>query len=433
MAWPFGRREKRSAAGSPLLGIPGPMDMPFVGLGTRVSEQTALTSVVLFSAARLLADTVSTMPVAAFTEPEDRSELPTRVAKQPSLVSDGFAFFDRQAGLFQTVISMVLNGNAYWQIIERVGDATAPVQPGLPIGTPTKVAVLHPDRVKVKNENGVITYTVNSKPVDASDIVSVPYFLLPGDHRGLSPIDCQAAGISWSLALQEYGTNFFTNGATLSGVIESPEALDVPKARQLKQSFESRHSGVRNAHAVGVLSGGAKFQQISVSPEAAQFLLSRKWSATELAMMCGVPPHLLGMEGPNTFAGTGLSEMSRSFLQFTVNAYIRRIESALSRLLPDGMVVRFDTDELTRLDRKALAETHAIGLEHGYLCADDVRREIGLPPLPDGLGQIFRVFKPPTTAPVTTDDEGQMAPLAGPDPSKPAPIPTDAPPEEIAA
>lgn len=435
MPWPFSRREKRSAAGNPLLGIPGPMDVPFAGVGTRINETTALTNVVIWSGTRLIADTISTMPLTAVTDPDDET-LPVRVSNQPPLVTDGFAFFDRQAGIFQTVVSMVLAGNAYWQVLERAGLNGAPTYKGLPTGTPTKVAVLHPDRVKVTLKDGVLEYAVNGKVVDPDTIVHIPYFLLPGDHRGLSPIDCQAGGISWALALNEHGVRYFSDGVSMSGIIETPEALDVPKARQLKQSFESRHAGVRNSHAVGVLSGGAKWVPLAgMSNEASQFLESRQWSATELLMMLGVPPHLVGVPGPETFAGTGLSEMTRSFTQFTLNGILRRIENAIGALLPDGMKVRFSVEELTRLDRKSLAEVHQIGIENGWLCADDIRRELGMPPLPDDLGQVFRIFKPPTTAPVTTDDNGEAAPLATADPSKPAPIPTDdgTPPEENAA
>src|SRR5439155_16590060 len=117
---------------------------------------------------------------------------------------------------------------------------------------------------------------------------------MPGSPTGMSPISYARQSIGLGLAAEKFGASFFGQGAHLSGVITVPGDLDKARARQMKESFEASHSGLPNAHAIGVLSGGAAWQAISISPEDAQFLGTRAGQNLDIAMLYGVPPHMLG-------------------------------------------------------------------------------------------------------------------------------------------
>src|SRR6185436_17350540 len=90
---------------------------------------------------------------------------------------------------------------------------------------------------------------------------------------------------------EEYGARFFASGSTMPGLVTVPGKLSDDEAKRLQGMFTKRHAGTKNAHAIGVLSGGAQWTQISVTPEQAQFLETRRFTRTDIALFFRVPPY----------------------------------------------------------------------------------------------------------------------------------------------
>jgi HK97 family phage portal protein len=414
------------------LPVPSPIDfnsVPVNGVtGVRVTETSSLSNITLMSAVRVIGETVSNLEWGVFKRTGKFDE----AVETPAFLDDPFVYWDRQIGLVQIATSLSLQGNAFLKVVARAGLGGEPLVKGLAPGTPVKFMILHPNIVSVEQDDatGALIYKVAGKVTPTEDIIHIPLIMLPGSIRGISPLDAAAAGISWSLALQEFGSSFFSRGAALSGVITTPAELDVPKARALKASFESKHSGVRNSHAVGVLTGGAKFEPITISPEAAQFLSSRAHSDAEIARLMGVPGSLLGLENSTSNWGTGIGQLLLAWMNTTLAPFLKRIESAFTRALDTpGLRVKFDTTGVYRLDHKQQSEIWASALQQGYMNIDEVRAERGMPPLPDGLGQEYvrqLSLAPITGAPPAPDATDTSSPSA---PPAPAPA-SDTKPEE---
>lgn len=380
--WPFARREHEQRAAvsidQPLAALPTPTEMSWglPGLDPRVDLSKALTHPTVWACVRLLADTGAQLTLEAF-EQADPTKPAIKLSKQPLLVTEPCPEFDRQSFVFATIASLAVSGDLTWSIVDT--DAA---------GRATQLAVISPDRVAItRNDSGRLTYKVNGKERPDSgtgSIIHRPYFMLPGADRGLSPLEAFARALTWGLSLQDFANSILRNGATPQGVIEMPAEVSFEDAKRVKALWDGKHAGVRKAGSTAILFGGAKYNAIQLSPEAVQLLNSRKWSAAEVAQMFGVPPHLIGLEGPQTFAGAGLDSLGRSFLAYTLQGYLTRIESALSSQLPAGQFVKFNTAELTRLDRKTLSEVHASALESGLMTVNECRAEIGLPPVDGG-------------------------------------------------
>ena len=81
--------------------------------------------------------------------------------------------------------------------------------------------------------------------------------------------------IGLAIATEEYGAKFFANGATPGGILEYPGTVKNPEA--VRESWTKGFSG-NNSHKVAVLEEGMKYTPISISPNEAQFLETRKIS-----------------------------------------------------------------------------------------------------------------------------------------------------------
>ena len=192
--------------------------------------------------------------------------------------------------------------------------------------------------------------------------------------------------IGLGLAAEEFGARFYGQGATMSGIIESPVDLDSAKARELKERFMSKHGGLRNAGAVGILTGGAKFTPISVKPDEMQFIQTRSFNSAQVAAIFGVPPHLMGDTGGDrgTAWGVGSEEQGIAFFTYTLKPWLTRLEESFSNMLPRGLVARFNFDDLMRTDSKTRAAVYASARTAGWITVNEIRGREILEPVEGG-------------------------------------------------
>ena len=209
---------------------------------------------------------------------------------------------------------------------------------------------------------------------------------LPGELKGLSPIAAAKQTIGIGLAAERFGANFFGSGATLSGVIESPGQMTAEQVERLQAAFSRRHGGVSKSHALGVLTGGAKWTPLSVKPDEAQFLESRKYTATEVANLYGVPPELVASGGTDGAKGyvTALSMRMRLWYITGLMPRIIRIERALTDLLPRPAYVRFNTNALLRMEPSERTAFYAAAQQGEWMTRNEIRALEEMDPVPGG-------------------------------------------------
>jgi hypothetical protein len=89
--------------------------------------------------------------------------------------------------------------------------------------------------------------------------------------------------------------------------------------------------------------------------------------------------------------------------------------------------VKFDLDEIKRGAPKERMELWSLGLQNGIYSIDEVRAAEDLPPLPDGLGEKYRV--PLNLGDVDEESKPEPAPTP-PAIEPPAPEPDDEAPDD---
>ena len=243
-----------------------------------------------------------------------------------------------------------------------------------------------PDRMQVdRNETGnlVYTYTKYYDEVGAKhafEQITLPAYQvlhIPGlGYDGLigySPIAMARNAIGMSMAAEDFGATFFANGATPGGVLEHPGIVKDPE--RLRESWHAQFSG-KNSHNIAVLEEGMTFKPMSIPPEEAQFLETRKFQIDEIARIFRVPPHMVGDLEKSSFSN--IEQQSLEFVKYTVGPWVARWEQSLSQalLLPSEKTrytIKYNLDGLLRGDYESRMNGYAVGRQNGWLSANDIR------------------------------------------------------------
>jgi HK97 family phage portal protein len=346
--------------------------------GVPVNEQTAMKLLAVHACVRIISSALAGRPLRSM---QARDGVLVPVTPAPTIVSDPFGglastrFPSRRAGLKQMAVSVLLRGNAYAYVLTRDY-----------LGRPARLMVLHPDRVRVElDDDGSRTYYLDRQRVEnPEDIVHITGLCMPGAAEGMSVIAYARQSIGLGLAAEEFGARFFGQGAHLTGVVEMEANLDKGRAREMRDAFEASHSGLPNSHSIGVLTGGAKWKPISVSPEDAQFLGTRAAANLDMSMLFGVPPHMLGQIDRTTSWGTGIEQQAIGFRIWTLDDWLGTFEDAWTTLLPRGQYARLDTTSLERTDTSGRYSAYVQGRTAGLLTQNEIRARENLPPVDGG-------------------------------------------------
>lgn len=166
----------------------------------------------------------------------------------------------------------------------------------------------------------------------------------------------------------------------------------------LRDMFKKKHSGINHSHAIGILTGGAKWTQVTITPEQAQFLETRKFQKSEIALLFGVPPYMVDPTVTSTW-GSGVEEQNSFFTVFALQDYVTRIEQYVSLfLLPGNQYYKFNVDARMRPKTQERYTAYKTAVEAGFMNRDEVRKLEDLEPIPDGLGETF--YRPLNFAPL---------------------------------
>lgn len=360
-----------------------------VGMGTSagvsITPDNALMLAAVWGCVRIISETLAGLPIKAVGEPDDTG-LKKPLKKQPQIVTDPFGgnqftsaiaqTLSLRAGLAQTMVSLLLVGNCYYDVIDRDGRT----------GLPTQLKIFNPNRVTVDVDGygNATAYRVDGIEVDPRTIVHVRGLTMPGEALGASVIAYARRTIGLGIAAEEFGSRFFSQGATLKGIVEVPGDMTPQKAGEVKAAFDATHGGLTNSHLTGVLTGGAKYAPVGVPPEDAQFLGTRQAQTSDIAMMYGVPPHMLGQVDRTTSWGKGIEEQTLGFVKFTLKGWIDRLKDVWNAMLPAGVEIEFDYEDLLAPDTSARYTAYTTARNSAIMTINEIRAREGLKPVKGG-------------------------------------------------
>jgi len=348
--------------------------------GKAVNPRTAVQMTAVYACVRVIAETVASLPLHVYQYTDEGSEkalshpLYRILHDEPN--SEMTSFILRETMLTH----LLLWGNSYCQILRDGRGRILGLYP------------LLPEKMQVdRDNNGTLLYDYTAQGGSVArlrpeDVLHIPGLGFDG-IIGYSPIALEKNAIGLGMAAEEYGSRFFSNGATPSGVLTHPNTVKNPAA--LRESWNAAYGGSANSGKVAILEENMKFERISMPNNEAQFLESRKFQVAEICRIYRVPPHLVGDLEHATFSN--IEHQAISFGVHTIRPWLIRIEQAMNRALfsekdKSHFYVRFNMDGLLRGAYKERMEGYAIGRQNGWLSANDIRELENMNPLSDEDG-----------------------------------------------
>ena len=356
--------------------------------GKPVNERSAMQMTAVYSCVRILAEAIAGLPLHLYRYNENGSKekaidhpLYRLLHDEPNPEMSSFVFRET------LMTHLLLWGNAYAQIIRNGKGEVIALYP------------LMPNKMTVdRDENGQLYYTYQraseeAHTMEGSSVRLKPYDVLhiPGlgfdGLVGYSPIAMAKNAIGMAIACEEFGAKFFANGAAPSGVLEHPGTIKDPK--RVRDAWQSQFGGSSNSGKVAVLEEGMKYTPISISPEQAQFLETRKFQINEIARIFRVPPHMVGDLEKSSFSN--IEQQSLEFVKYTLDPWVIRWEQSMQRALftsdeKSEFFIKFNLEGLLRGDYQSRMNGYAIARQNGWMSTNDIRELENLDLIPDVLG-----------------------------------------------
>ncbi|WP_071705061.1 phage portal protein [Murdochiella vaginalis] len=356
--------------------------------GKAVTERSAMQMTAVYACVRILSEAVAGLPLHLYRYKEDGGKekalthtLYRLLHDEPNPEMSSFVFRET------LMTHLLLWGNAYAQVIRNGKGEVVALYPLMP----NKMSVnrgsdgnLYYEYARQTEEAHTMKgSTVRLKP---SDVLHIPGLGFDG-LVGYSPIAMAKNAIGLAIATEEYGSKFFANGAAPSGVLEHPGTIKDPA--RIRDSWTATFGGSGNANKIAVLEEGMKYTPISISPEQAQFLETRKFQIDEIARIFRVPPHMVGDLEKSSFSN--IEQQSLEFVTYTLDPWVVRWEQSIHRRLlnpeeKQDFFVKFNVEGLLRGDYQSRMSGYATARQNGWMSANDIRELENLDRIPKEEG-----------------------------------------------
>jgi HK97 family phage portal protein len=364
--------------------------------GERIDEWTALGVSTVLGSVSLLADTVSSLQLRQFdVKNGKRVAVPLDpIIKNPDPVSNQFELVQMM------MFSAALHGNAYIHIDRDRG------------GNPIGLTPLHPYQMQVLPTGNMQgrRYLHLGNEIPQDDLIHMRWLTPPQSLVGVSPLIQTRNLTGIALAMDRHLAQWYAEGGTPSSVLETDEKLTNEQAQILRNTWLATH---RKHRLPAVLSNGMKWKPITSSAADMELIQTREQLIRDIARVYRIPANLIGAMGDNQ-TYQNVEQASLNFLTHTIAPWLRRIEIALSQILPPGQDVVFDTSSLLRTDALTRSRVYAMDIQAGTMSPNEARQLQGREPYVGG-----DVFNQALAGSVTAGGE---APSLGVDSDKSMPI-----------
>jgi HK97 family phage portal protein len=329
--------------------------------GTYVDQNTALGIPAIYRGITLISDAIGALPLCAYRN--KRKVVPT-----PQILMRPVPNETRMETISAMAAALIVHGN----YIAVLGEPGAN-------GLPDSIYPVSPDRVEVSKLNGRITYKIDEKSYDQSEIMHIKNFTMPGDLVGKGILAVAKQALGKEIAINEYASRYFDGGVNPTAVIKSANPdLTQEEADALKNAWMAMYSS-RNRSPV-VMNSTTDFEVLSSNAAESQLVEAQTAGLTEAANILGLPPYFLG--SPNSSRTySNVEQENLQLVKWSIQPIAERIEAAFSDLLVRGQIAAFEYESLLKTDTASRYDAYAVALSNGFLTVDEVRDYENLDPM----------------------------------------------------
>lgn len=349
------------------------------------SIDVALQLSTVWACIRLIAETISTLPLITYERTETDGRDTRKVARQHplyALLHDSPNADMTAVEFWEAVLSgLLLWGNAYVLIL-RNGQ-----------GTIIALYPLNPAAVTVRRtKSGALSYLyatpAGQVEYGENNIWHVKGFGTDG-LCGLSPISTGWRSMAGAAAAEVASSHLYTNQMRPAAVVSVKEFLAPDQRAQMKTKVMGAVFGSVQSGQLQLLEGGMEYKQLTMNPVDAQMLETRQYSVEDLCRWFGVPPAMIGHGTAVSNWGTGREQINMGFLQYVLRPYLVRIEQGIKKSLMTPAerlryFAEYSLEGLLRADTQARAQFYSTMVQNGLKNRNECRALENDPPYEGG-------------------------------------------------
>ena len=330
--------------------------------GQAVNNTTALSIASVHACVRVIADGIAGLGLKLYKDDgQSRSQIvvhyATALTNEPNPYQTKYDFVKYMAS------HLALTGNAYAFINRDVRNIGTELHP------------IAPQYVTPVMQDGLLFYKVSlagyPSMVPATEMLHFKGMCGDNPLVGLSPVVLHAETLGIDLAAISQSAGVYKNGV-LKFLLTSDAQIKIDQAGPLKKSLDDVIDGASRS---AVLPNGIKMEKLSLSPEEAQYLETRKFSSEEIARIFGVPASMIGAKD-----GTmgSVEQEYQDFYARTLMSYAINIEQEMARkLLTENdkltYYFKFNFNSLLRASANERADYYNKGIRGGWLSRNEAR------------------------------------------------------------
>ena len=330
--------------------------------GQAVNNTTALSIASVHACVRVIADGIAGLGLKLYKDDGQSREqvvihYATALTNEPNPYQTKYDFVKYMTS------HLALTGNAYAFINRDVRNIGTELHP------------IAPQYVTAVMQNGLLFYKVSMtgypNMIPATEMLHFKGMCGDNPLIGLSPVVLHAETLGIDLAAISQSAGVYKNGV-LKFLLTSDAQIKIDQAGPLKKSLDDVIDGASRS---AVLPNGIKMEKLSLSPEEAQYLETRKFSSEEIARIFGVPASMIGAS-----AGikSSVEQEYQDFYARTLMSYAINIEQEMARkLLTENdkltYYFKFNFNSLLRASANERADYYNKGIRGGWLSRNEAR------------------------------------------------------------
>lgn len=341
--------------------------------GASVNESTALTISTVYACTYKIASTVASLGLEVY-ERNGREIEAANIHPAYDVIKYRPNEYQTAYEFWETIVSMaVLHGCGY-ALIERDNR-----------GYVTNLICLDYYDVERKFVNGMPVFSVkNVGMVQAENMLEIC------NLQRKSPIRLHRENLGLAKSAEEFGAEYFGSGGQMTGILSS----DQPLKKEQMDLIQGSWNAAQQQAGTKLLPFGFKYSRISISPDEAQFIQTRKFQAEEICRIFSVPPTLVQLESQTTY--NNVEQQNLQFARHTISPWTKRIEQEIDRKLIQSrerpqIYSKFSLNDLYRGDMQTRASFYTQMLQNGVLNINEVRMKEDMNPTEGGDTHVVQV------------------------------------------
>lgn len=355
--------------------------------GARVNESVALTLPAVNACVGILSDMIGLVPCKLYRKTAENSREEANDHPAAALISgspNGHHTEFEFRRFIQTGVG--LGGSGYGRVYRDSFYRPGEIQPLRPCD-------VRPEQLQSRR----IIYHIDGErnPVTRADLIHIANLSADG-FTGISPVRAARESIGMAITQRESAGKMFANGARFPGYMTTDQPRNPDQLTSAADEFERRNGGTLNSGKTPFFANGWKYVAVQgMTMQDAEFLESRKFERSEIAMMYRVPEVLIGSTDKTSSWGTGIEQLTLGFLNFCLNPWLTNWEQGLAITLltadeiRQGYYFKFNRGALLQAALQAQSEFFRTMRDIGVYSINDVRRKLEENDLPDSIGDDY--------------------------------------------